>query len=168
LQSLDQIGSELSQILTERRPKILLNQISDENQKFHIKAVMDRYFDNIEWLEIPPTLSGGEWAEYRSFKPKQLLTYAHRVLGGMHSIDINVCNVSCPVLYNMFAGRFVVLIDNTDNGIIERNAPWSGMLDVLVIVFQGFKRAYSDLPHSLRSLPSLNDALLGGGFFKKK
>jgi|APLak6261659120_1056016.scaffolds.fasta_scaffold00064_7 GT2 family glycosyltransferase len=166
LQSLDRIGAELRRIVTERRPRILLNQIADEDQKWRIKSVMSGYFDTIDWFEIAPDQSGGKWAEYRVFKPGQLLAHAGRVLNGMHTININICSVSRPLLYNLFVGRYVVLIDAADNGIIEHNAPWSGILDVLWTVLQGFKSAYSDLPRSLRSSSSLTEALAGGDVFK--
>lgn len=168
LQNFAQLSAELSQFVTVSHPRILLNQISDQNQKQHIKAVMAEHFENIDWLEIAPDQSGGKWAEYRAFKPGQLLTHIGRVLGGMHNIDINISSISRPLLYNLFTGRYVMLIDATDKGIIERNTTWSGLLDVLKTVFQGFKSAYADLPRSLRSSLTLKQALTDSDVFKNK
>jgi hypothetical protein len=162
LQNLERLGIELSRVTARRRrPRILLNQLTDEAQKQRIKNTLARHFDAIEWLEIAPD-PAGEWAEYRAFKPAHIIAHLGRMLAGMRDIDINICSVSRPLLYNAMTGRHVVLLDGADNGVVEPNSLWSGVIKAASIALRGVKSAYADLPRALRACPGLSEAIAGG------
>lgn len=162
LQSLERLATELSRVTERRhRPRILLNQLTDETQKQRIKTAMARHFDAIEWLEIAPD-KVEEWAEYRAFKPVQLLRHVGRVLAGMRDIDISICSVSRPLMYNAMSGRHVLLLDSADDGVIERNSLWASLAKATSIGLYGLKATYADLPRALRVCAGLNEAIAGG------
>ena len=156
---LDQLCAELKALLPAQ-PTVLLNQIADRERRHRIKRIFTRHFDNISWVEIDPEQPpGGVWSEYRTFKPRQLLKHGGRILRGFRRPDLNVCDISTPLMYNFSAGHHTILLDENDNGLAVHTPVVSNLGQMLRTIFEGFKAVYFDLPRALRQSTELITAV---------
>jgi hypothetical protein len=72
---------------------------------------------------------------------------------------VNVCDISTPLLYNFFAGRYTVFIDDKNCGLVVRSSVVASLGKAMLAVLKGVKAAYFDLPRELRRSRELRAAV---------
>lgn len=141
------------------RPVILLNQVGDEARRARLRAVFERHIADIQWREIAPQALGDEWSEYRVFHPRQLAQHLLRMARGFGRPDLNVCEVSRPLLYNFLAGRRSLLLDQAERGVLLDNAPFGEGLRCAWMLLRGVVAACIELPLAARRCAPLRVAV---------
>lgn len=153
------LAAELAQCVSSR-PKILLNQLVDDQRRRDIKAALAPHFESIDWREIESEEpAGAQWSEYRMFKPGQLLRHFGRLLSGFGRADVNVCDISTPLLYGFCAGRYMLVLDGQNRGLITRVSVLTSLGAAIRDLCAGLKAVYFDLPRALKDNPQLRSAL---------
>jgi hypothetical protein len=144
------------------RPRVLLNQMGDQALVSRVRDAFERRLGVIRWEEIPrkePSRKG--WSEYRCLRPELVPEVMRRLPAALLRPDVNVCDVSNPLLYNFVAARYAILLDASGRGRVEEGRITRGIADLLKTGLRGLKATYFDVPRALRRCAALREAVGG-------
>lgn len=163
LPQIDEIAMSLTEKFS-KKPKIILNQLSDESLKDRIKEVLGDRFDGVIWEEIAPG-KGFENASASARLSVYLFSHMPRLLLRLllffRRRDLIVSPVAVSHLYNIASARFTVLVDGNQRCYICRNRVFTSFVSFVKLIMKGIKAAFFDLPKALRSCEALKKGPIG-------
>ena len=142
----------------QKNPRIIINQINNENQKSEIKEIIQKHFSRVIWEEIPAE-SDIKNLGARERLNRYLFLYIPQLLFKLFPFyrrrDLIISPVAVPFLYNIVSARHTILLAPSGTCYMQINQRVKGFGKFLVIIIKGFKAAYIDFPRSLNKVHSM-------------
>ncbi len=130
------------------KPRILLNQIGDLSFKQKIKQVLNPYFKDIHWEEIPARENVKKEhlaVHYHEYLVHYIPDFFSALIKGYQRYDLVVSPISNPELVNIILARFTLFVSPTNRACLVRNDIKKILAAALGFLYKGVKTACADL-----------------------
>lgn len=158
-EGIEQIFRHLRKILPEK-PRFLVAQLQNQAAEQLIKEAVTKNFPGARLEEkksVRISLREDFTTDYRHYLHHELTGFFLTLFKPRRHVLIT--DIGAPHLNNLLSARHTIFVDSSGRGVICRNRPLPGLVNMIKMLVKGLKTAYMDLPGIVKNNPAVQRAV---------